>query len=215
MDDGSRGWCGPQPARARTRPLDAAGTTKRLGMGADKGNARHLHPCHVANGSLTAGAGRAGGWVAGAARAFLPLLAHRAKGAACRNPFIKRHYKARRGVFNPRGHQHMATYAKTLPARFWTVVFCWVASGRRKREGLKPEGARLGTRLDSRKPVPATPVEHNNGDSRLTWPAPDRHQNIIETALLPPQNQAATSTLPNQRHHHRLFLLLCHTISGR
>jgi len=55
-------------------------------MGADKGNARRLHPCHVANGSLTAGAGRAGGWVASAERAFLPLLAHRAKGAACRSP---------------------------------------------------------------------------------------------------------------------------------
>lgn len=124
MDDGSRGWCGPQPVRARTRPLDAAGTTRRLGMGADKGNARRLHPCHVANGSLTAWAGRAGGWVASAERAFLPLLAHRAKGAACRSPLIKRHYKARRSIFDTGCHQRMATYVKTLAARFWGVDFC-------------------------------------------------------------------------------------------
>ena len=34
-EGGSRGWCGPQPGRARTRPLDAAGATQacRQGVG--------------------------------------------------------------------------------------------------------------------------------------------------------------------------------------
>ena len=40
---GSRGWCGPQPRRARTRPLDATGATPSLPAGCRGRSSRH--PC--------------------------------------------------------------------------------------------------------------------------------------------------------------------------
>lgn len=43
-DDGSRGWCGPQPRRARTRPLEAAGARHAMPGGRSSGPEAH-NPC--------------------------------------------------------------------------------------------------------------------------------------------------------------------------
>lgn len=43
-DGGSRGWCGPQPRRARTRPLDAAGAPHAMPGGRSSGP-KARNPC--------------------------------------------------------------------------------------------------------------------------------------------------------------------------
>ena len=47
VEGGSRGWCGPQPRRARTRPLDATGATQacRRPCRQGVGGALPRHPC--------------------------------------------------------------------------------------------------------------------------------------------------------------------------
>lgn len=44
VENGSRGWCGPQPFTARTRPLDAFGTCLALSSWCMQGEAAVMLP---------------------------------------------------------------------------------------------------------------------------------------------------------------------------
>lgn len=89
-DDGSRGWCGPQPLAARTRPLDAAGAPQRSPAGGvDKEAKRPLAATPDDRGRLAPLAGEGRGGVVGAERAFLPLGGSADVGAVCKLSRLK------------------------------------------------------------------------------------------------------------------------------